>query len=173
MAVGPGCWKSSSRKPRFPEQFSDRNPHHVNLEQQKQIMTIELYVFPPSPRAFKAMVVANHLGIDTTLHIIDLINGDQKTPEYAALNPNMRMPTLKDGEYVLWESNAIGQYLAIQKPLSGLAFSRPLISPFLSAIISRFLPSALKIGRYRGIADIGKVPALHMSFRCTFLPVTR
>ena len=83
-------------------------------------MTIELYVFPPSPRAFKAMVVANHLGIDTTLHIIDLINGDQKTPEYAALNPNMRMPTLKDGEYVLWESNAIGQYLAIQKPSSGL-----------------------------------------------------
>ena len=67
-------------------------------------MTIELYVFPPSPRAFKPMVVANHLGIETTLRIVDLVKGDQKAPQYAALNPNMRMPTLKDGDYVLWES---------------------------------------------------------------------
>src|SRR5204862_5443241 len=99
---------------------SDRNPHHVNLEQQEQFMTIELYVFPPSPRAFKAMAVANHLGIDTTLRVVDLIKGDQKSPEYAALNPNMRMPTLKDGEYVMWESNAICQYLASKEPSSGL-----------------------------------------------------
>src|SRR5713101_7882412 len=83
-------------------------------------MTIELYVFPPSPRAFKVMAVANHLGIDTTLRMLDLIKGGQKSPAYAALNPNMRMPTLKDGDYVLWESNAIGQYLAGKKPQSGL-----------------------------------------------------
>jgi len=75
-------------------------------------MTIELYVFPPSPRAFKVMAIANHLGIDWTLHPVDLIKGEQKSPEFAALNPNMRMPVLKDGSYVLWESNAIGQYLA-------------------------------------------------------------
>jgi glutathione S-transferase len=62
-------------------------------------MSIELYVFPPSPRAFKVMAIANHLGIDTTLRIVDLVKGDQKTPEYAALNPNMRMPTLRDGDY--------------------------------------------------------------------------
>ena len=73
---------------------------------------IELYVFPPSPRAFKVMAVATYLGIEPTLHALDLIKGDQKSPEYAALNPNMRMPTLKDGDYVLWESNAFMQYLA-------------------------------------------------------------
>ena len=65
-------------------------------------MSIELYVFPPSPRAFKVMAVANHLGIDTTLRIVDLVKGAQKASEYATLNPNMRMPTLKDGDYVLW-----------------------------------------------------------------------
>jgi glutathione S-transferase len=81
---------------------------------------IELYVFPPSPRAFKVMAIANHLGIDTDLRIVDLLKGEQKAPEYAALNPNMRMPTLKDGDYVLWESNAIGQYIAGKKPGSGL-----------------------------------------------------
>src|SRR6516165_982462 len=81
---------------------------------------IELYVFPPSPRAFKVMAVATYLGIEPTLHTLDLINGDQKSPEYAALNPNMRMPTLKDGDFVLWESNAIQQYLAGKKPDAGL-----------------------------------------------------
>ena len=83
-------------------------------------MSIELYVFPPSPRAFKAMAVANHLGLDWKLRMIDLPKGEHMTPQYAALNPNMRMPTLKDGDYVLWESNAILQYLAMRKPESGL-----------------------------------------------------
>ncbi len=83
-------------------------------------MPIELYVFPPSPRAFKVMAVANHLGIETTLRMVDLVKGDQRTPQYAALNPNMKMPTLKDGDYVLWESGAIVQYLADKKPESGL-----------------------------------------------------
>ena len=66
------------------------------------------------------MAVATYLGIEPTLHALDLIKGDQKSPEYAALNPNMRMPTLKDGDYVLWESNAIMQYLASKRPESGL-----------------------------------------------------
>ena len=83
-------------------------------------MSIELYAFPPSPRAFKAIAVANHLGIDFTLHMVDLLKGEQKTPEYTALNPNQMMPTLKDGDYVLWESSAIMQYLAGRNPQGGL-----------------------------------------------------
>jgi len=83
-------------------------------------MTIEIYAFPPSPRAFKVMALANHLDIDWTLRMLDLVKGEQKTPEYAALNPNMRMPTLKDGDYVLWESGTILQYLAGKKPESRL-----------------------------------------------------
>lgn len=83
-------------------------------------MTIELYVTPPSPRAFKVMAVANHLGLPFTRHYVDIRNGGQKTPEYAALNPNMRMPTLKEGDTVLWEANAIMQYLALKRPESGL-----------------------------------------------------
>jgi glutathione S-transferase len=89
-------------------------------QHREHCMSIELYVFPPSPRAFKVMAVANHLGLDWTLRHVDLLKDEQKTPHYAALNPNMRMPTLKDGDYVLWESNAICQYLAAQKPESGL-----------------------------------------------------
>jgi glutathione S-transferase len=83
-------------------------------------MTIELYVFPPSPRAFKVMAVANYLGIDAVTRFIDLPKGEQNDPTFAALNPNKRMPVLKDGNYVLWESSAIMQYLAGKTPESGL-----------------------------------------------------
>jgi len=76
-------------------------------------MSIELYVFPPSPRAIKVMAVANHLGLDWTMRALDPRKGDHMAPDYAALNPNCRMPTLKDGDYVL-------QYLALRKPQSGL-----------------------------------------------------
>lgn len=38
--------------------------------------------------------------------------GGLDTPEYGALNPNRRVPVLKDGNLVLWESGAILRYLA-------------------------------------------------------------
>ena len=41
-------------------------------------MTIELYVFPPSPRAFKVMALANHLGLDAAVKPLDLLKGEHK-----------------------------------------------------------------------------------------------
>jgi len=83
-------------------------------------MAIELYVFPPSPRAFRVLAVANHLDLPYQIRIVDLRKGEQRAPAYAAMNPNMRMPMLKDGDYVLWESEAILHYLAQQRPEAGL-----------------------------------------------------
>ena len=83
-------------------------------------MSLRLHVFPPSPRAFKVLVVAHHLGIDYEFVLCDLTKGDQKSAAYAALNPNQRMPSLEDGDFRLWESNAIIQYLAAKKAEGGL-----------------------------------------------------
>jgi glutathione S-transferase len=47
--------------------------------------------------------------IDAGLHF-----GKNRTPEFLALNPNGLVPTLGDGELVLWESNTILRYLAHQ-----------------------------------------------------------
>ena len=38
--------------------------------------------------------------------------GGLDTPDYLAMNPNGLVPTLKDGELILWESHAIIRYLA-------------------------------------------------------------
>ncbi|SHJ27693.1 glutathione S-transferase [Bradyrhizobium lablabi] len=39
--------------------------------------------------------------------------GKNDQPEYLAMNPNGRVPTLVDGDFVLWESNSIMRYLAL------------------------------------------------------------
>jgi glutathione S-transferase len=83
-------------------------------------MSLRLHVFPPSPRAFKVLVVAHHLGIDYQFVPCDLTKGEQKSAAYTAINPNQRMPSLEDGDLRLWESNAIIQYLAATRPESGL-----------------------------------------------------
>ena len=39
--------------------------------------------------------------------------GRNNEPDYLAMNPNGRIPTLVDGDYVLWESNSIMRYLCM------------------------------------------------------------
>ena len=81
---------------------------------------IKLYVFLGSPRAFNVMAVANHLGLEYQTQALNPAKGEHMTPPYAALNPNKRIPTLEEDGFVLWEANAITQYLASKKPESGL-----------------------------------------------------
>jgi glutathione S-transferase len=38
--------------------------------------------------------------------------GRNHEPDYLAMNPNARVPTIKDGELICWESNTIIRYLA-------------------------------------------------------------
>jgi glutathione S-transferase len=81
---------------------------------------MRLYIFPPSGRALAVVAVKNHLALDCEVQPIDLSEGDQLTPQYVALNPNRKMPTLEDEGFVLWESNAILFYLAGKQPNGGL-----------------------------------------------------
>lgn len=83
-------------------------------------MSLTIHAFLQSPRGFKVLAVANHLGLDFTYRYIDLFKGEQKSASFLALNPNGRMPVLEDDGLVLWESNAILQYLAAKKPEAGL-----------------------------------------------------
>jgi glutathione S-transferase len=52
--------------------------------------------------------------------------GRNQEPDYLAMNPNGRIPTLVDGDFVLWESNSIMRYLALAyRPQSTLYPSAP------------------------------------------------
>ena len=77
---------------------------------------MKLYGFPRSPNTWKVRAVAAQLAMPLELELVDLTK--PRAPAYLALNPTGRTPTLVDGDFVLWESNAIMQYLASQAPNS-------------------------------------------------------
>ncbi|MEZ4451358.1 MAG: glutathione S-transferase family protein [Nannocystaceae bacterium] len=89
--------------------------------------TPKLYAFPGSPNSRRVLAVVAHLGVDVDLQIIDLSKGQSRTPEYLEINPMGRTPTLVDGDFVLWESNAIIQYLTDRAREAGHAEAATLL----------------------------------------------
>ena len=86
---------------------------------------MKLYHFPFSPNSRRVLAVAFHLGIDLELEEVDLTKGEHLRPSFIKLNPNHKIPTLVDGDFVLWESAAIMLYLSGMKPGNTLWSDQP------------------------------------------------
>jgi len=80
---------------------------------------MKLHYIPTSPNGIKVRAALEHLGLKAELISINPIYLEHKTPEFLRLNPNGRLPVLEDDGFVLWESNAILQYLGSKCPDSG------------------------------------------------------
>ena len=75
---------------------------------------IDLYT-AATPNGWKASVALEEMGLEYTAHTVNLMKGEQKTPEFLAMNPNGRIPVIVDREedgHVVFESGAIMIYLA-------------------------------------------------------------
>jgi glutathione S-transferase len=77
---------------------------------------MKLYGFSPSPNTWKVRALAAYLETPLEFEFVDLTKGASHTPAYLAINPTGRTPTLIDGDFKLWESNAIMQYIASKTP---------------------------------------------------------
>jgi glutathione S-transferase len=60
----------------------------------------------------KVMWAMGELGLEHERFDVGGAFGKNKEPAYLAINPNGLVPTLQDGDFTLWESNAIVRYLA-------------------------------------------------------------
>jgi glutathione S-transferase len=78
---------------------------------------MKIYDFPLSPNCRKVRAVVYELGLKPEFVSVNIFKGEARTPEMLALNPNAKLPVLVDGDFVLWESNAIVSYLANGTPL--------------------------------------------------------
>jgi glutathione S-transferase len=83
-------------------------------------MSLTLYHSAQS-RSVRPRWLLEELGVPYEVVRLNLQAGDHKKPEYLKLNPNGAVPTLVDGDLVLFESAAICAYLADKFPEKRLA----------------------------------------------------
>lgn len=79
------------------------------------------HYFNPMSRAATTDWMLIELGVAHEQIIVDFTAGETNTPEYRAINPMGKIPTLVDGDVVVTEAAAICAYLADKFPEKGLA----------------------------------------------------
>ena len=75
---------------------------------------IDLYT-APTPNGHKASCTLEAMGLEYETHFVNIGEGEQRKPEYVAINPNGRIPTIVDrdnDDFAVFESGAIMIYLA-------------------------------------------------------------
>lgn len=74
---------------------------------------IQLYTYQ-TPNGHKASIMLEETGLPYDVHIVDIEVGEQRTPEFLALNPNNKIPVIvdPDKDRTVFESGAILHYLA-------------------------------------------------------------
>jgi len=73
---------------------------------------LKLYDMPLSGNCQKVRLMLSLLGVEYEKVPVNLAEGEQKKPEYLAINPLGKVPAIDDGGYQLWDSQAILVYLA-------------------------------------------------------------
>ncbi|HKY07538.1 MAG TPA: glutathione S-transferase family protein [Candidatus Binatia bacterium] len=79
-------------------------------------MAIELYWGSGSPFAWRVMLALEVKKLPYESRLLTFSKSDHKTPEYLKLNPRGKVPTLKDGDFAIYESIAILAYLDRKHP---------------------------------------------------------
>ena len=97
---------------------------------------ITLY-YNPQSRASIAKWMLDECGAEYTLKAIDFKSGENKSPEFLAINPCGKLPALTDGEQTLFENSAIALYLGDRFAEAGLApaLDNPLRGKYLTFVV--------------------------------------
>lgn len=73
---------------------------------------MKIHADPITVNCKKVLAGLALIGADYELAHVDYFKGEQKEKPFTAINPNASIPAMTDGDFVLWESNAILQYAA-------------------------------------------------------------
>lgn len=79
-------------------------------------MALEVYWGSGSPFAWRVMLTLEVKRLPYESKLLEFSKEDHKSPAYLKLNPRGKVPTLKDGDFVLYESLAIMAYLDRKYP---------------------------------------------------------
>jgi glutathione S-transferase len=79
-------------------------------------MSISLFWGSGSPYAWRVMLALEHKRLPYESHLIKFDQQEQQSPHMLKLNFRGRVPVLKDGDYVIFESLAVLYYLDLKYP---------------------------------------------------------
>ena len=82
-------------------------------------MTLHLHTLSGSPFGWKVQLALEHKGLAYTIDHLSPERGETQTPAFRAISPHGKLPVLIDDDFVLFESDAIVEYLEDAYPAFG------------------------------------------------------
>ena len=79
-------------------------------------MAIDVYWGSGSPYSWRVLLALEYKGLKYNSHVLQFSKQEHKSPQMLALNWRGRVPVLKDGDYVCFESLAVLYYLDLKYP---------------------------------------------------------
>lgn len=83
-------------------------------------MAIEIYWGSGSPFSWRVLLALQIKNIPYESKLLEFSKGEHKSPEYLKINPRSKVPALRDGDYTVYESLAMLQYLEKKYPSPAL-----------------------------------------------------
>jgi glutathione S-transferase len=125
------------------------------------MMAIEVYWGSGSPFAWRVLLALEFKRLPYVGHLLQFSKQEHKSPHMLALNPRGRVPVLKDGDYVCFESLAILYYLERKYPQPPILGRTPEEAGTILRVICEYQayiePNVTKIARaiFFEKADLG------------------
>jgi glutathione S-transferase len=88
---------------------------------------LKLFDYRPCPWARKTRIALLEKGLQWETTWLDLPSGENKKPEYLAVNPVGKVPALIDGSVIVHDSTIINEYLEDKYPQSSLLPADPIM----------------------------------------------
>jgi len=118
--------------------------------------SVVLYSYWRSSSAWRVRNALALKGISYEYHAVDLLKGEQTSPEYVALNPMKEIPTLLiDGHY-LCQSVAIIEYLEETRPTVPLFSKHPYQRALIRQVVETIAGDMQPIGNQRVLKYVGE-----------------
>lgn len=113
-------------------------------------MAPTLYYIQAGPPSRTVLLTIRNCDLNVELKPVDMLKGEHMSEELLKINPSHSVPFLKDGDFVVFESRAIAQYLVeSQQPesqvLGRFAKKRALINQFLQLDQGKVFPAVANL----------------------------
>jgi glutathione S-transferase len=101
-------------------------------------MALELWWGSGSPYSWRALLALEYKQLPYVSHLVQFAKQEHKSPQMLKMNPRGRVPVLKDGDYVVYESLAILHYLDRKFPEPPLFGATPEEAGSIQRVISEY-----------------------------------